>query len=77
MLVSLLVLFMANINKCIFGFANYENIDILVENIIKLFELLMAMYNYYRKYININKRMVKSRNNNILYDECVNEIGIV
>ncbi len=49
------------------GFANIGSIDILVNRIIKLFQLLMATCNWYLKCIDINKKTMTLRNNNILY----------
>ncbi len=52
-------------NLCI-AFTNIENIGILMNNIIKSFELFIIVCNWYREKMDIIKTMMKSKNSNII-----------
>ncbi len=56
------------ITKLSIGFANIENVYILMNNTIKSFQSLIAMCNWHRKYTDTNAKMMKSRS--IVQDEC-------
>ncbi len=87
LLIVIIEMNMKSITNLSIGFANIGNIDTLVNNIIKSIQLLITMCNWHRKSMDINKRMVKSRNNNaLLYTytmmnvikcQCANQIGVV
>ncbi len=55
--------FMTNVS---IGFAKFENVGILMNKIIEFFQLLMPIYNWSRKCIEIDKMMVTLSSNNIL-----------